>query len=1057
MISCEVKLPDCSEAIVVSSIYGANEASSRQSLWGELVTLSTDSRVRGKAWIVLGDFNQVLHPSEHSTVNGSIVDRSTRIFRDTLVQAGLEDLNFRGNTFTWWNKRRNAHVAKKLDRILVNDRWTSLFPSSLGQFSEPDFSDHACCEVSLDTASPRKKSPFRFYNFLLKSEEFLPLVCFHWFSFNVHGSAMYRLSRKLKKLKSIIREFSKMNYSDIEKRTQEAHEKLILAQKNLLLSPSPTNADIEVELHRKWLILSNAEESFFCQRSRVTWLREGDLNTSYFHKIASARQSRNHIHYLLDSNGDRIDTQSGIQNCVEYFKCNFGGDQDPSSFIQEDISLLLRFRCNDEQRANLNSDFSSIEIREAFFSLPRNKASGPDGYTPEFFCSSWSVIGSEMTDFRPISCLNTVYKVISKLLAGRLKTVLPSCVNHAQSAFLPGRLLLENVLLATEIIQGYNRKDVRPSAMLKVDLRKAFDSVRWDFIIAALRAINLPEKYIGDSLSPYLFLLAMEVFSGLLHSRYESGYINYHPKTSELEISHLMFADDVMIFFGGDSSSLHGIYETLEDFAGWSGLHMNRGKTQLFHAGLSLSESTALASYGFTLGSLPIRYLGLSLMSRKLKISEYAPLIEKITARFNAWAVKSLSFAGRIQLISSVISGLVNFWISAFILPLGCIRKIESLCSRFLWSGSIDSHGMTKVSWAQVCLPKEEGGLGLRRFASWNRTLCLRMIWLLFSESGSLWVAWQRFHNYSSITSFWNQTEKANDSWNWKCILKLRRLAENFIKCRVGNGRKASFWFDNWTSLGPLIKFIGPDGPRSLRVALNATVAEACDHEGWILAAPRSESALSLHVYLTTISLPSNSLELDTFDWVVEDMNCVGFSSSKTWSVLRPRADPVSWFNSVWFKGATPRHAFNMWVANLDRLPTKARLARWGMNIDTICSLCSSHHEDRDHLLITCDFALFLWNAVITRLHLPRVEFTTWSELLTWTRIKHHRSPPTLRKLVVQCVIYNIWKQRNNFHHNQIYLLPSLIFLDIDREIKNTITARRHKKRFKNLMTHWLQ
>ena len=728
------------------------------------------------------------------------------------------------------------------------------------------------------------------------------------------------------------------------------------------------------------------------------------------------------------------------------------------------------------QQNSLDACFSPSDIREAFFSLPRNKASGPDGYTPEFFCKSWQVFGAEvteavleffssgkllkqwnatnlvlipkipnaskMTDFRLISCLNTVYKVISKLLAGRLKDILSTCINHAQSAFLPGRLLLENVLLATEIIQGYHRKDIRPSAMLKVDLRKAFDSIRWDFVIATLRAINLPEKFIGwiqecittasfsisvngqtggffrsskglrqgDALSPYLFVLAMEVFSGFLHSRYDSGYISYHPKTADLKISHLMFADDVMIFFGGDSSSLHGINETLEDYAGWSGLQMNKEKTNLFHAGLSQFESASLTSYGFTPGSIPIRYLGLPLMSRKLKMAEYAPLIDKITSKFNAWAVLSLSFAGRIQLISTVISGLVNFWTSAFILPLGCIRKIESLCSRFLWSGKIDAKGLTKVSWAKVCLPKEEGGLGLKRFAAWNRTLCLRMIWLLFSTSGSLWVAWHMLHNFSKTASFWNQREKVTDSWNWKCILRLRCLAVKFVKCVIGNGRRASFWFDNWTIHGPLINYIGLDGPKTLRVPLNATVSDACGENGWNLADPRSDNGVNLHAYLTTITLPSESSENDTYDWVVENKSCIGFSSSRTWSVLRPRANGVDWCSSIWFKGAIPRHAFNMWTANLDRLPTKTRLASWGMNIDTLCGLCSSQQECRDHLFLSCDFAQFIWHQVSMRLHLPRITLTTWSNLLSWVRTKHSRSPPTLRKLVAQSVVYHLWK-----------------------------------------------
>lgn len=98
-----------------------------------------------------------------------------------------------------------------------------------------------------------------------------------------------------------------------------------------------------------------------------------------------------------------------------------------------------------------------------------------------------------------------------------------------------------------------------------------------------------------------------------------------------------MFADDVIVFFDGSSSSLHGINECLEEFASWSGLRMNMGKTELFYSGLNPTESTVIASYGFSNGSLPIMYLGLPLMSRKLKISEYEPLLNKLTTRFISW------------------------------------------------------------------------------------------------------------------------------------------------------------------------------------------------------------------------------------------------------------------------------------------------------------------------------------------------------------------------------------------------------------------------------------
>ncbi|KAG7559344.1 ABC transporter type 1 transmembrane domain superfamily [Arabidopsis thaliana x Arabidopsis arenosa] len=883
MVTCEVKFPEITTLFIVSFVYASNDEGTRCELWNEICALATDPTVVGTPWVVLGDFNQTLCPSDHSSPASLNLDRPTRVFSDSLQAASLIDLTFRGCHFTWWNKRSSNPVAKKLDRVLVNDEWQAAFPLSVAFFEAP-----------------------------------------HWYSLNASGSDMFRVSYKLRELKKVIREFSKVNYSDLEKRVQEALSDLTELQSRVLSNPSPANACLEIEATRKWEILSKAEESFFYQKSRITWLDEGDKNTSFFHRMASTRQAQNHIHFLIDGQGNRIETQENIHDhCVDFFNDLLGSDESESNFVQEDITSLLNFQCTAEQRSSLDAYFSKDEIKAAFFSLPKNKASGPDGYPAEFFTSCWNVVGPEISsavsefftsgtllkqwnatslvlipktpnaatvaEFRPISCLNTVYKVISRLLASRLQSLLPLVISHDQSAFLPGRLLTENVLLASEIVQGYNRSNISSRAMLKVDLRKAFDSVRWDFVSASLKALGLPERFIGwimecvstpsfsisinghskgyfqstrglrqgDPLSPYLFVLAMEVFSKLLHSRFDSGYISYHPKTSDLNISHLMFADDVMVFFDGSSSSLHGIYETLDDFAGWSGLQMNRDKTTLYHAGLSSSENVAISSYGFPIGKLPVRYLGLPLMCRKLRLNEYAPLLDKISFKFRAWAAKTLSFAGRVQLIASVIYGTINFWMSTFLLPKGCIKRIESLCSSFLWSGTTQIHSKAKVAWSTVCLPKNEGGLGLRNL---------------------------------------------------------------------------------------------------LIIPLNAKVVDACNDDGWLLAAPRSDQAMALHIYLSTIPVPSDSADDDSFGWYVDDKLCGGFSASKTWEVLRPRVAVKSWASQIWFKGATPRHAFNMWVANLDRLPTLVRLASWGLQVSQHCCLCSAAAETREHLFIFCPF-----------------------------------------------------------------------------------------------------
>lgn len=1123
MITIEVLWPSVQSKFIISAIYASNDVEERCCLWSEIAALVSSHQLNSVPWMILGDFNQIRDPNEHSKPVSLNMDKRIRDFNQCLLSANVDDLNYRGNTFSWWNKSKLNPIAKKLDRALVNDDWYYLFPSSVAYFGSPEFSDHAVISITLDPSIVKAKKPFRFYNFITLNPDFLAMICNCWFSFNVTGSAMYRVSCKLKLLKKCIKDFSKLNYSGIEKRTALALDRLTAAQNSVLSDPSTVNVTLELQAMQEWEELSNAEASFFFQRSRINWLAYGDGSSRLFHRYAASRQAINHIHFLLAPNGDRIDSLPEIQKqCVDYFSDLLGGTTTPQMFEQSDLNLLYDFKCSEEQAANFDKHFTAVEIREAFFSLPRNKTGGPDGYSTEFFIASWSVVGTEITEaiqeffssgsllkqwntanlvlipkipnaahpseFRPISCLNTIYKVIAKLLASRLKEILPLMISKSQSAFLPGRLLAENVLLATDLVNGYNSHTISPRGMLKVDLRKAFDSVRWDFILASLRALGIPDGYInlisqclttasfsvsvngttggffkntrgirqGDPLSPYLFVLAMECLSRLLLVRYEEGIIGYHPRTEHLKISHLMFADDVMVFFDGTSNSLHGITECLDDFASWSGLQINSTKTELFTAGLDHTESSAIVAYGFPHGALPIRYLGLPLMSRKLKISEYAPLIIKITTSFLAWSVKLLSFAGRLQLLRTVIFGLINFWASAFMLPKGCINAIESLCGRFLWSGNIEKKGIAKVAWSTVCLPKNEGGLGIRSIYVWNQVLGLKFIWLLLSNSPSLWSDWHRSIHLSGI-SFWTIEPAQSDSWAWKRILKLRPLALQFSNTVLGNGLTTSFWFDVWTPFGQLINHIGPGGPRALRVRKEAMVADVINESSWLLPHPRSQMEVLLHSHLTTLPLPLQNNIDDVFEWRAADYPLNVFNSKATWEVLRPRQPVQDWHDVVWFKGAVPKHAFTMWVANYDRLPTRSRLASWGLAIPTVCPLCASLPETRDHLFLSCRYSYDVWSLVFTRCNPPHQRIANWTELLSWIRTTHSRRMLLLKKLAVQAVVFHLWKQRNNLIHNNVSVPPSIVFKAIDRELRNIISSRRTIKQFKRLMVLWIR
>lgn len=450
-------LPFVSTELVVSLVYGSNCRKVRRELWSELSFLASSPHTAQSPWTVLGDFNQILDQSESSRAATAVSSsRGMRDFFNCTIATALSDLPFCGNEFTWSNNQGATVVSKKLDRILVNDAWLRLFPNSLGVFGDPGISDHNPCCVYLDTTKQKRKLPFKFFSMLNDNPDFEAIISECWDSLPFHGTMMLRVSKKLKELKSIIRSFSKDNYSGIEKRVSEAFEELTRCQRILLSSPTPLASFNERRANEKWSTLAKAEEIFFYQRSRVTWLDKGDSSTTFYHRQLRNRLSQNQIIFLKDDLDNILDSKEEIMShAMNFFENLLGGESTISDASFEDISQLLTYRCSDDVRKMLHAPFSCADIQAEFFSLPKNKAPGPDDYPAEFFTHHWKTVGSDMimavqeffssgrmlqqwnstiltlvpkkqnamriSDFRPISCCNTAYKVISKLLANRLK------------------------------------------------------------------------------------------------------------------------------------------------------------------------------------------------------------------------------------------------------------------------------------------------------------------------------------------------------------------------------------------------------------------------------------------------------------------------------------------------------------------------------------------------------------------------------------------------------------------------------------------------------------
>lgn len=249
------------------------------------------------------------------------------------------------------------------------------------------------------------------------------------------------------------------------------------------------------------------------QKSKLHWLDVGDKNNKTFHRAAKIREMRNSIREIQCSNGEVVSTQEEIKEEATSYFAEFLRHV-PTDFYGasiEELSTLLDFKCSDINQSMLVRDITENEIKEVVFSMLDNKSSGPDGYTSEFFKTSWAIIHSdfvvgiqsffqkgflpkginstilalipkrdgvrEMKDYRPISCCNVIYKVISKILANRMRLILPTIIAANQSAFLKDRLLIENILLAMGLVKDYHKDTISSRCAIKIDISKAFDSI----------------------------------------------------------------------------------------------------------------------------------------------------------------------------------------------------------------------------------------------------------------------------------------------------------------------------------------------------------------------------------------------------------------------------------------------------------------------------------------------------------------------------------------------------------------------------------------------------
>ena len=447
-----------------------------------------------------------------------------------------------------------------------------------------------------------------------------------------------------------------------------------------------------------------------------------------------------------------------------------------------------------------------------------------------------------MKEFRPISLCNVLYKLITKVLVNRMRSFMPNLICPMQSGFVPGRSPQDNSIVAQEEMH-YMRTSKAKKGFLafKVDLEKAYDRVDWRYLEFILSKFGFPDRIIslimfcvtssslsilwngvrlpsviparglrqGDPMSPYLFILCMEALSHLIKNQVEEGnWQPIHVSRGGLGISHLLFADDVLLFTKASASQVRLVSKTLQVFCRSSGLKVNVYKSRAMCSALVSRQRrdlfTSISSIRFAsdLG----KYLGFPLLSTKPKRRDLAFIIDKLNLRLASWKGKLLNKAGRLTLAKSVLASIPVYCMQSLWIPSTICEDIDRVTRRFIWSKRNFEKGLHLVHWDLVTKSKAVGGLAIRKAREVNISLLGKLLWALFHEPYKLWVQ-VLANKYLQDGSIFDVGCSSNSSHVWKAIHRTSMFFKDGFRLRLGDG-SASLWYDNWTSVGPLYRVV---------------------------------------------------------------------------------------------------------------------------------------------------------------------------------------------------------------------------------------------------------
>lgn len=509
-------------------------------------------------------------------------------------------------------------------------------------------------------------------------------------------------------------------------------------------------------------------------RSKCRWARLGEKPTKYFLNLEKQRSKDNVLSTIVNDEGKELNNHKDIlEECRAFYEGLYAEDQNNLSSIDQVMEVITDLEhpvLSEISRDQLDAPFSIEELRKAASKLNKGKSPGSDGLPPEFYSAFWAPLSPflhnsflhsvnegklsagqrrgiitlipkkdvdrrRVANWRPITLLNCDYKILTKAIALRLQRHIPSLIHPDQTGFMQRRCIGDNIRVVEDAVNTISG-DNSSGLVVALDFSKAFDSVRWDMIYAALRFFGFGENFIalvqllfndietaiinagttsrffkpsrgirqGCCASPYLFNLVVEVLAILIRANEDIRGIKMHQTRIKLS----QFADDLTCFLE-DRTALTPLLDTLKNFANWSGLQINKEKSQLIYplglrCGISSLEDIPIKEEVKILG---IWFFSQWSLEKNLQ-KNFKPLLQKARMICSSWTNRSLSLKGKVTIVNSLITSLFQYACSYIFTPPEVYKEFKKIVTLFLWADR-----RPKVAYNTLLLPVAEGGLGL--------------------------------------------------------------------------------------------------------------------------------------------------------------------------------------------------------------------------------------------------------------------------------------------------------------------------------------------------------